>query len=251
MKITSELAEIAGMFAADGCLQKGYLCMWGNIYQDKNYYNNIVGPLFSKVFKIKFNIHEKVSNSVYGFYICNRKIVKFFNKELGFPIGSKTYIVKTPKNILKSKKANLYSSFIRGFVDCDGCLNFDKKRGEYVSLFNKTYHMYPRIIIKCASLNIIEDIQFMLNYLNINNKIYLAKSNKKNEVNQYKIILYGSKAIKFIQKIGFKNEVNISKYKIYSRFGFCPSKTTLKERRKILKGEISPYSYYGTVAQAG
>ncbi|MBS3154979.1 hypothetical protein J4404_00590 [Candidatus Woesearchaeota archaeon] len=93
IKISPELAEIAGIFAADGCLQQKYLCMWGNIYQDKNYYDAVIGPLFSKIFKVKFNLHEKVPNFVYGFYLCKREIVKFFNEILGFLISKKTYIV--------------------------------------------------------------------------------------------------------------------------------------------------------------
>ena len=39
--MTPELAEILGMFAADGCLQKDYICMWGNIHEDKDYYDKI------------------------------------------------------------------------------------------------------------------------------------------------------------------------------------------------------------------
>lgn len=241
MKITPGLAEVAGMFAADGCLQKGYLCMWGNIYQDKNYYDNVVGPLFSKIFKTKFNIHEKVSNSVYGFYMCNREVVKFFNKKLGFPIGTKTYTVSTPAIILKSKNKQIYSSFIRGFTDCDGNLNFDRRRGNY-SLFKRTYPCYPRLEIKCASSNIIKDIQFMLNRLGINKNVITIKSKKINEVDQYRITLNGSKCIKFMKKIGLNNSAQTTRFLIWKKFGFCPAHTTLEERRKILKGEISPYS---------
>lgn len=59
MKITKELAEIAGMFAADGCLQDNYICLWGNINEDKEYYDKIVCPLFYKVFDKKIIAHEK------------------------------------------------------------------------------------------------------------------------------------------------------------------------------------------------
>ena len=69
MKITKEFAEILGMFAADGCLQNNYICMWGSIYEDQKYYDEIVCPLFSKVFNKEITAHEKKSNSVYGFYI--------------------------------------------------------------------------------------------------------------------------------------------------------------------------------------
>ena len=249
-KMLNKIAEIAGMFAADGCLQRDYLCIWGNIHQDKHYYNNIVKPIFKKVFNVNIKLHEKKSNSVYGFYLCNKDIIKFFNEKLGFPIGNKTYNVAVPKIILKSKNLKVYSSFIRGFVDCDGCLNFDRKRGNY-SMFKKTYHFYPRVLIKCASQKIIKDINFMLRCLGVNKKINIIKSNKNNEVDQYIIKLDGSKAIQFIHKIGSNNQVNVTKYNIWKKFGFCPPNTTLEERQKILKGEINPYLYYGPVAQPG
>ena len=41
-----------------------------------------------------------------------------------------------------------------------------------------------------------------------------------------------------------QNPKHITKYLIWKKFGFCPTNTTLEERRKILKGEINPYSYY-------
>ncbi len=35
MIITEDIAELIGMFAADGCLQKEYICIWGNIHEEK------------------------------------------------------------------------------------------------------------------------------------------------------------------------------------------------------------------------
>ena len=106
MKISQELAEILGMFAADGCLQKQYVCMWGNIYEDKDYYNNIVCPFYSKVFNIKVIAHEKKSNSVYGFYICNKKVINFF-RDLGFT-NNKTYDVRIPEIVMNSKDKKIW-----------------------------------------------------------------------------------------------------------------------------------------------
>ena len=250
IEISNELSEIAGAFAADGCLQPQYLCMWGNIYQDKDYYDFIIKPFFKKAFNIDIRPHEKRSNSVYGFYLCKKEIVKFFNKKLNFPIGKKTYTVSVPPKIFKSKNLNLYSTFIRGFADCDGGINFHRRYGTY-SLFKRTYHVYPRVEIRSVSYRIIKQISFMLKRLKINNKIELIVRQKENEADAYRISLRGSKIIDFINKIGFNNPAQITKYLIWKKFGFCPSYTTLGERKKILKGEISPYSYYGPVAQPG
>ena len=111
MKIDNQISELLGMFAADGCLQSAYACMWGNINQDKGYYDRIVCPLFSRVFNKKIIAHEKKSNSVYGFYLCGKEIVKFF-REHGFVVGKKTYSVGVPKEIIESQNLSLYASFI-------------------------------------------------------------------------------------------------------------------------------------------
>lgn len=73
IKITQEISELAGLFAADGSMQKEHICFWGNITEDKEYYNNVVKGLFKKAFQIRINLHEKKSNSVYGFYVCDKK----------------------------------------------------------------------------------------------------------------------------------------------------------------------------------
>ena len=146
MKITKEFAEILGMFAADGCLQHPhYICMWGNIYEDQEYYDKVVCPLFSKVFNKEITAHEKKSNSVYGFYICNKEIVKIF-KELEFS-NKKTYNVKVPKEILESENEEVIAGFIRGFTDCDGCLTFMRRKEKGYSKFKQKFHTYPRIFI--------------------------------------------------------------------------------------------------------
>lgn len=167
-------------------MQKEHICMWGNIREDREYYDKIVVPLFSKDFNISIRAHEKKSNSVYGFYICNKNIVSIFNNILGFPIGKKTYTVEVPRKIRKSYSPQIYSSFIRGFTDCDGCLNFDRRRGTY-TLFKKTHHVYPRIFITSVSYKLINQIREMLDYLEIPSSIRTANSSKKNE-KEYKVI---------------------------------------------------------------
>ena len=143
IKLTSEFAEILGMFAADGCLQNGYICMWGNIREDKEYYNQIVCPLFSKVFNKSIQAHEKPSNSVYGFYICDPKIVKLF-RNLGFT-NNKTYCVKAPETIIQSDRLEVLAAFIRGYAECDGCISFMKRKGKY-SEYHKTLRVFNPIL---------------------------------------------------------------------------------------------------------
>jgi intein/homing endonuclease len=243
-KLTSELAELAGMLVADGCIQKNYLCLWGNITEDKEYYEEIIKLLFFKVFNVKIKTHEKKSNSVYGFYLCSKEIISFLNQELNFSIGNKTYDVSVPPQIFNSTNNEIICSFIRGYVDCDGCLNFTRQFGKYCE-FKRKHHTYPRIFISSVSKQLIEQISELLLRLGI--KHYLRQITPK-DIKCAKVHIITINGIKRLNQwmnlIGFNNPSKISKYLVWKKFGFCPSNTKHAERQKLLKGEINPYSYY-------
>ena len=74
--------------------------MWENIFADKDYYDNIVCPLFSKIFNKEVVAHEKKSNGVYGFYICDKNVINIF-QEMGFT-RRKTYTVRVPSAIFNN-----------------------------------------------------------------------------------------------------------------------------------------------------
>lgn len=196
LKLTSKIAEIAGAFAADGCLQKDYLCMWGNITEDRQYYQKTIIPLFETIFNTKINLHEKESNSVYGFYLCRKKVVDFFSKELNFPIGSKSYVVEVPQKIIQSKNKKIFAAFIRGFADCDGSLSFSKLYGQNISKIKNRKHVYPRIFLKSVSYKLINQISFMLTFIEINHTINIYNSKKINEKPCSIITIRGEKRLK-------------------------------------------------------
>jgi len=240
MKITKEFSEILGMFAADGCLQDNYICMWGNILEDKEYYDKIVCPLFSGVLNKKIIAHEKKSNSVYGFYICGKEIVNSF-RSLGFS-NKKTYDVKIPKEIIESEDKKVISAFIRGFADCDGCLTFMKRKEKGYSKFKQKFHTYPRIFIRIASENMINDLSYLLNKLKIDHSTYIQKSKHKNWADMNIICIRGKTRVeKWMDKIGFNNHAKTTKYNIWKRYGFCPNNININKRNLILKNELNPY----------
>jgi len=242
MEVSKELAEILGMFAADGCLQKDYICMWGNIYEDKDYYDNIVCPFYSKVFGKKITAHEKKSNSVYGFYLCDKKVVEFF-KSLGFS-NNKTYTVRIPKEIMESEDNAIVTAFIRGFTDCDGCFSLMKRKGKY-RLFKTKFNTYPRISISIVSLGMINDICSLLKRLNLKHTSGIERKNSGNEKDAGWIWVRGPKAVEdWINIIGFNNPAQYTKYLVWKKFGFCPIKIGIKERKKILKGQLNPLDFY-------
>jgi intein/homing endonuclease len=242
MNLTPELAEVLGIFAADGSMQDNYICMWGNIKEDKEYYDTIVCPLFSKIFNKPIIAHEKKSNSVYGFYLCRKSAVEFL-KSFGFS-KRKTYTVKVPGDILNSENLSIYSAFVRGFADCDGYISFMKRKGKYRE-FKRKFHTYPRIGIKIVSKNMIEDLSYMLKKLKINHTVNVNKSKKLNLADLYSIEIRGNMRVEdYLMKVKFNNPAQHSKYEIWKKFGFCPCNTTIQQRRLILQGKIDPSSLY-------
>ncbi len=189
-EITAETAELAGIFAADGSMQKEHICFWGNPEADRLFYDERLKKLFRKAFNVEIRPHEKESNFVYGFYVCNKKVVRFFNEVLGFPIGNKTYSVKVPDKIYKSNEESIVASFIRSFFAGDGCLNFDKRYSKDQRIL-KIIHTYPRLQIKSVSKNIIDQLSKMLNDLAIRNFVSDKPSKNKNEVDSYMLQISG------------------------------------------------------------
>ncbi len=242
-KITPEIAELAGIFAADGSMQKEHICFWGNMIEDRKYYDIVIKDLFRKAFGIEVNPHEKASNSVYGFYVCKKKIIESF-RELGFPVGSKTYTVRIPPIIRNSKDTKVLSAFIRGFSDGDGTLSFDKRYGTAQKIL-KNIHTYPRIILVSVSSGLINDISTLLYRLNINHAVYRSKSRNSNEHDAYRINIKGKERLRTWMKIiGFNNPIQVTKYEIFKKHGFVPVNTSLSQRERILEGIINPWDFY-------
>ena len=243
-EITPELAELAGLFCADGCMQKGYICFWGNISEDRVYYKKVVSKLFEKAFNVKVRPHEKKSNSVYGFYVCNRRIINYF-RSLGFNPGKKTFTVSVPKTILENKDRDIICAFLRGFMAGDGCLNFDKRWGKYQKIL-QIIHTYPRVFLSSVSKPLIKDIKNMLDRIGIKSFIYTNYNRRyKNFSTIYRIEIKGKERLElWANKIGFRNFNHKTRYDVYKKFGFVPPNTTVNERKEILKNEISIWGYY-------
>lgn len=244
MKLTPEIAELAGAFAADGSMQRNHLCFWGNITEDRDYYDQRIKALFANGFNLVVKPYEKKSNSVYGFYICKKEILQYFREVLGFPIGSKTYTVRVPREIMESKSEEVWAAFIRGFCDSDGCLNFDKRYAKDQKIL-KIIHTYPRIFMKSASHQIIKDIAILLDRLEIPYIMGIGRSKRQNEVDVLVITINGRRRLKlWMEKIGFSNPVQTTRHEIFKKHGFVPVGTTILQRKMILSNDLDPWDFY-------
>jgi len=242
MGVNLAQAEILGLFVGDGCLQKNYVCFWGNPVEDREYYDQHLPNLFKAAFGIEINPHLKASNSVYGFYVCKPWFLEFF-KSVGFLPGSKTYSVRVP-DCIKSGSKFMKAAFVRGFLSADGCLNFDRKRGKYI-VFKRKFHVFPRIVLRSVCQNLMLDIKELLFELGIKSSIQSTNPKNPGWKTSYGLWVTGERNLKdWFNKIGFSNAGNRTKYEIFSKFGFVPSGTNILQRRKILKGRLDINSFY-------
>ena len=246
IKITPELAELAGIHAGDGYLRysnkRRELDISGD-YEEKEYYDYHVIPLINKLFKISIKGKYFPSRKTYGFVIYDKTIVEQL-ASLGYPSGKKTTIVNIPKLILNHYDIKIIVSFLRGYFDTDGSLTFDKKIRN-PSDFQKKYNYYPRLMFTTCSCELKNNLLFLFKRLGFICKCYTQKSKIETENLKYKLQITGKEAlIKWMKLIGSKNPSKISRYLIWEKYGFCPPNTTYNQRINILEGKLNPYLMY-------
>jgi len=241
ISLTPSLAEICGIHAGDGYMRirernKGEVDISGNL-EEQEYYDSHVIPLFNKVFNLQ--IRGKIfSRGTYGFVTYQRKVRELFLK-LGFPSGKKSLVVRVPKEILKSNNLVFYARFLRGLLDTDGHIGFKKRTSGKYCKFKLNNHYYPVIFLATISYELMKEVSYMLKYLGIKHVTYNYIPKKDNEHILYRIILNGVERLeKWIELIGSKNPVKYSRYLIWKKFGFCPTYTSLQQRKDILSGKL-------------
>jgi len=227
-KIDENLSEILGIIVGDGYVRTRRPS-WLSIEvssQEKQYIDDYVIPLISKVFSCeprgRFFNRNGVQNT-YGFYICNKKLTEFLRS---FGVAVSHNEIRVPEAIINNKK--LYSSFLRGYFDTDGCLTFEKK--------HRDNHYYPRLIISSVSSMLIKDVEYMTDFFNIKGTIHTCFHGKKIVSPIHRYFIRGPNSLEMWNKaIGFSNSVHYTKYLIWKKLGHCETNTKLCERVKILK----------------
>ncbi|MBI5871778.1 hypothetical protein HZB88_01700 [archaeon] len=158
------LAEIAGVFAGDGSLyrtSRGCVLEIRGSPKELEYYKRYVKPIFERVTNEKVKIIKR--NYTGGFLIgirtCRSNICNFFNKELDFPIGKKSNIVKVPRVIINDK--NLWKDYIRGVFDSDGSIYMrtSGRKGKYPQ---------PIVDFSSTSERHLEELYKMLKFIGFN-----------------------------------------------------------------------------------
>lgn len=197
-KITSEIAELIGLMAGDGCLsldgKAKRIYISGHKKDDLKYHQQTTKKLFKKIFNKEVNIQFKKHENTLFIRFSDKRIFKELAKYL--PIGKKYENLQIPNQILKNKK-NLFA-FTRGLSDTDGCIVFSKQ--------HRDYPYYPRIEITSKSQSL---LQTLLSELK-KNGFYGSVSHKGKQ--SFRLEFPGNKNLdRWLKIIGFNNKKHLKK----------------------------------------
>ena len=189
LETTPKLAEEIGIHLGDGCLSihKNYFSVKTN-KKEREYMLNFLFPLYKELYGLNLKLMEL--ESVVGFEVYSQALFEFKNKVLNIPFGNKVNRITVPPLILESRNKEIYSSFVRGIFDTDGCVHLVKSKNNY-----------PVITFTIKSEPFIKEVGKMLEIMGF--IPYLGK---------YVISLNGYVMLeKWIKEIGSNNPKNMAK----------------------------------------
>jgi len=251
-----KVSEFLGWYAGDGCLsvnsRYSEFALTGDIDEEYIFYENIICPtvngLFGKYLKKPIRLKRYISSRVCGFYTFDKNFINFLKKNYGLKAGKKIDI-KIPASV-RTKEEKI--PFIRGLFDTDGSIFFCRSNfiPKKQSFFNK-FHYKPKIKVATISYNLINGVFEILSNLGYSPRVILPTKQRNYENTVYGLVLDTKfDTRKWISEIGFKNYKHSSKLEVWNKFGFCPPHSTLKQRIKMLDGELDPKTFYPAVEES-
>jgi len=232
-------AELVGLSFGDGSFiprkdkRTRRFQLRGDRTEDRDHYEQRIIPLFNKIvmsplFKREVSTVEDKKNNSYGIALESSKIEKKLSY-LGIPLGEKEELI-VPRWIKNNKQYTL--KFLRGLFDTDGSVYCEKN----YSLKNPIKYTKIKTSITNTSKELIREVNRLLNALKIKHLLKKNSSKESNKKDEYKIVVDGGINVKqWFKVIGSKNPKHITKFKIWCKYGFLPPKTTLKQRKEMLK----------------
>jgi len=211
--ISEDLAYLCGIFAGDGSIgyrrKKNEYCLKvvGNPKDEKEFYHQVIGPKFERVFGIFPRMKYHDSQTTYGFSVYSKTIYSYLVNIIGLPSGVKYPTLRIPEIFLKDEKLTI--AFIRGVFDTDGCISF--KKGD------KNYPHYPVINLTSKSANFIKQIADILNNLGLKFSTSYNYNQRDSRVEKgfttvSRIDIHGHKNLRiWMDKIGFYSPKHLEK----------------------------------------
>ena len=191
--VNKDFAEFIGIMLGDGNIYKNSV----RIMMDKREipYRKYIKNLGYQLFKLNFNEHEAKTSNQFRLYKDSKNLTELL-LSYGLKRGNKIKNqVGIPDWILKNE---LYSArCIRGLVDTDGCVFWNKRD-------KKTY-----ITFSNSSQKLLNDFKFITGKMDL----------KFAKCGQNHLCLYTKNEIeRYIKRVGFSNRKHIDKIKHYSSF---------------------------------
>jgi intein/homing endonuclease len=248
IKNKEDIAELCGAIIGDGWIQSNGKSFFiaGDPLEDKEYYDAHMVPLINKILNLNLKVKNFPYWKVYGTSLHKKEIIKRLLK-FGLIGGRKVDVAEIPKWIMKSNK-KIKGAFIRGLFDTDGCIFCQRDYTKYAKEFSSKYHSKIRIRISSISEKLMLQVFEIINQLNIHcikRELKRGWSNNRNNHNVHIIEINKIEDIKkFFDREISKNQKHITKYLIWKKFGFCPPKSTIEQRKQILKNELDPHIFY-------
>ena len=223
MHINSDIAELCGIILGDGHLHstENRIVITGS-NDDLFYYKNHLILLFKKHFGVTPKLVRIKNKNSYRLILENKRVFDFFI-DIGLVRGKKDKIT-IPKTILND--SSLLKSFIKGLFDTDGYLKFSKQ--------NKNINYYPRIRFSFYNTPLPLELGKVFKELGFNFGFCV---DKRNDILCYEISGFRNLR-EWMKSVGSSNDVHLSKYLLWEKFGHVPIKLSLRERQKMLKEKI-------------
>lgn len=192
MELTHDMAELIGAIIGDGNIYKNrYVEISGDKKLDIDYFEQKLLPIIVS----ELSYTPLIRTGSFGVHLrINNKEFTIFLNSLGIQSGKgKTYNVLIPKII--STDWELSKACIRGIIDTDGCLPFDKRK------IYKT--PYPRIILHIRNRGLCLQIYQLF----LSNGFKPTLSRQMTPFGEaYTVYLSGkAQVLKYIEEVGFSN----------------------------------------------
>lgn len=130
-EVNIDLAYLCGVLAGDGNIHirkekhdHSIKCV-GNPKDEREFYDEVLVPLFKRVFNISLIPHLQDKSTTYGIRFWSKALVKFLTEVIGLPKGVKYEHLTLPR-IFNSRELKL--AFIQGVADTDFCFTLRNKR---------------------------------------------------------------------------------------------------------------------------
>jgi len=100
-------------------------------------------------------------------------------------------------------------------------------------------------MLSTVSKKLSKGLKRLLNILEIKYISFNFDPKPETENMKFCIELNGSERTKkFMDKVNPKNLTKFTRYQIWKKYGICPTNITYDQRKKILNGDIDPFSFY-------